>query len=157
MILFFCYCGPIKGQNDKSIKSNLSKINNTYIKTDEEWRKILSPEQFDVMRNKGTEVPYSGEYYLFNGNGIYVCAACSQELFESATKFDDATCGWPSFFNIIDSNKVIYIPEKIAGVGTEVLCTKCRGHLGHVFDDKNSFSGLRYCINSSSIEFRKNE
>ncbi len=109
------------------------------------------------MRNKGTEAPYSGKYYLFNQNGTYVCAACNQVLFKSATKFDDTTCGWPSFFNIIDSNKVIYIQEKLGGVGTEVLCAKCGGHLGHVFDDKNSITGLRYCINSLSIEFRKNE
>ena len=124
-------------------------------KTNEEWKKILNPEQFNVLREKGTEIPYSGKYYLHKEKGVYVCAACGNELFKSDTKFD-AGCGWPSFSDVIDSSKVVYTKDKTLGMNrTEITCAKCGGHLGHVFDDGPAPTGLRYCINSVSIEFKK--
>jgi len=145
-----------KGNGQSNNTANFPATTNVkLVRTDEEWKKILSPEQYDVLRKKGTEQPYSGKYYLFNGKGTYICAACGEELFKSEVKFDNAGCGWPSFFNVADSSKVIYVNDKISGmVGTEVLCAKCGGHLGHVFDDSHTPTGLRYCINSISIEFK---
>jgi peptide-methionine (R)-S-oxide reductase len=124
-------------------------------KTEEEWKKVLSPEQYHVIREKGTEAPYSGKYYLHKDKGVYVCAACGVELFKSDTKFD-AGCGWPSFFDAIDSSKVTYTTDKTHGmIRTEITCTNCGGHLGHVFEDGPKPTGLRYCVNSLSIEFKK--
>ncbi|OFY84060.1 MAG: peptide-methionine (R)-S-oxide reductase [Bacteroidetes bacterium RIFCSPLOWO2_12_FULL_35_15] len=124
-------------------------------KTEEEWKKVLSPEQYDVLREKGTEAPFSGKYYLHTEKGIYVCAACGTELFKSDAKFD-AGCGWPSFSDVLDSSKVVYTKDNSLGMmRTEITCAKCGGHLGHVFDDGPAPTGLRYCINSVSIEFKK--
>jgi peptide-methionine (R)-S-oxide reductase len=124
-------------------------------KTEEEWKKILNPEQYNVLREKGTEMPYSGKYYLHKEKGVYVCAACGAELFRSDTKFD-AGCGWPSFSDVLDSARVVYTKDKSHGmIRTEITCAKCGGHLGHVFDDGPAPTGLRYCINSVSIEFKK--
>ncbi len=144
-----------EGQNTQTKVNPAKPMTEKIIKTDEEWKKVLSPEQFEVLRKKGTEMPFSGKYYLHKGKGIYVCAACGEELFRSETKFD-AGCGWPSFSDVVDSSKVVYTKDKSAGmVRTEITCAKCGGHLGHVFDDGPAPSGLRYCINSVSIEFKK--
>lgn len=130
-------------------------MSNKVTKTDEEWKKVLSPEQYEVLREKGTEMPYSGKYYLHKEKGTYVCAACGAELFKSDTKFD-AGCGWPSFFDAIDSTRITYTKDMSHGmVRTEITCTKCGGHLGHVFDDGPAPTGTRYCVNSLSIEFKK--
>lgn len=124
-------------------------------KTDEEWRKQLTPMQFSVLREKATERPYTGIYDKFNGIGTYFCAACGTELFESSTKFD-AGCGWPSFYDPAKPHNVKEIADFSHGmIRTEVVCSVCGGHLGHVFDDGPEPSGKRYCINSVSLEFRK--
>lgn len=130
-------------------------MNEEIKKTDEEWKKILNPEQYHVLREKGTELPFSGKYYLHKEKGTYVCAACEAELFTSDSKFDSG-CGWPSFFEVLDSSKVNYIKDTSHGmIRTEITCAKCGGHLGHVFEDGPAPTGLRYCINSVSIEFKK--
>ena len=130
-------------------------MDNKVVKTDEEWKKILSPEQYKVLRQKGTEVPFTGKYYKFEEKGTYICAACGEELFRSDTKFD-AGCGWPSFADVLDSSKIVYAKDGSAGMmRTEITCAKCGGHLGHVFDDGPKPTGLRYCINSVSIDFKK--
>jgi peptide-methionine (R)-S-oxide reductase len=135
-------------------KSTMNDTNKV-VKTEEEWKKTLSPEQYNVLRQKGTEMPYSGKYYLCTEKGIYVCAACGAELFRSDKKFD-AGCGWPSFSDVVDSSKVVYTKDNSAGMTrTEITCAKCGGHLGHVFDDGPAPTGLRYCINSVSIELKK--
>ncbi len=125
------------------------------VKSEEEWKKTLSPEQYHVIREKGTEAPFSGKFYLHKDKGTYVCAACGADLFTSETKFD-AGCGWPSFFEAIDSTKIVYTKDSSHGmIRTEITCAKCGGHLGHVFDDGPKPTGLRYCVNSLSIEFKK--
>lgn len=126
-------------------------------KADEEWRKQLTPEQFYVLREKGTERPGTGEYNLHFEDGVYKCAACDAPLFNSDSKFD-AHCGWPSFDKAIGDSTVIEKLDKSHGmIRTEILCANCGGHLGHVFNDGPTETGMRYCINSVSLDFEKKE
>lgn len=122
-------------------------------KTDAEWKKELTPEQYEVLRKKGTERAFTGEYYNHFEKGKYVCAACGNVLFNSDAKFD-SDCGWPSFDQAIKGS-VIYKEDSSFGmVRTEVMCAKCGGHLGHVFDDgPKATTGKRFCTNSVSIKF----
>lgn len=123
-------------------------------KTEEEWKKQLSSEQYRVLREKGTEAPHSGKYNLHFEEGEYKCAACKEKLFESDSKFESA-CGWPSFDEAIEG-KVEYVQDRGFGmIRTEILCANCGSHLGHVFDDGPTQTGQRYCVNSASIEFNK--
>jgi peptide-methionine (R)-S-oxide reductase len=124
-------------------------------RTDEEWRKLLTPEQYRVLRQKGTERAFTGAYWETKTEGTYKCAGCGTTLFASDTKFDSG-CGWPSFYAPIDGQKGTTVAEaRDSSHGmerVEVLCSKCGGHLGHVFDDGPAPTGLRYCINSASIK-----
>ncbi|WP_111307592.1 peptide-methionine (R)-S-oxide reductase MsrB [Confluentibacter sediminis] len=125
-------------------------------KTEDDWRKQLSDEEFRVLRQKGTERPHSGKFNLHFEKGTYVCAGCHQQLFESNSKFD-AHCGWPSFDKSIKGT-VDYVLDKSHGmIRTEIVCSNCGGHLGHVFNDGPTETGTRYCVNSVSIDFEKNE
>lgn len=132
------------------IKREMDKTPNT----EEEWKAKLTPEEYYVLREKGTERPFSGEYENHNKSGIYVCKGCGSELFKSDAKFD-AHCGWPSFYEGIDKSKIKETVDISHGMmRTEVTCAKCGGHLGHVFDDgPKDKTGLRYCINSVSLGF----
>jgi peptide-methionine (R)-S-oxide reductase len=124
-------------------------------KTEAEWKEKLSPLQYSVLHQKATERPYTGIYEKFFEIGIYYCAACGAELFESSTKFDSG-CGWPSFYDPSKPHHVKELPDTSHGMyRTEVICAKCGGHLGHVFDDGPEPTGKRYCINSVSLVFRK--
>jgi peptide-methionine (R)-S-oxide reductase len=121
-------------------------------KTDEEWRRELSPEQYEVLRQQATERPFSGRYVNAKEDGTYRCAGCGAELFSSATKFDSGT-GWPSFYRPTEEDNVELRPDNSHGmIRTEVICRRCGGHLGHVFDDGPAPTGLRYCINSCSLD-----
>jgi len=124
-------------------------------KTEAEWKKQLTPTQYAVLREKGTERAFTGELWDHHEKGTYKCAGCGAELFASDTKFDSG-CGWPSFYAPKEEANVEEARDASHGmVRTEVMCAKCGGHLGHVFDDGPNPTGLRYCINSASLEFEK--
>ena len=123
------------------------------VRTDAEWKAQLSPEEYAVLREKGTERPYTGEYDKHFEKGMYVCAACENPLFTSDTKFD-SHCGWPSFDEAIKGSTIYHKDVSYGMIRTEVMCAKCGGHLGHVFDDgPKETTGQRYCTNSVSIKF----
>lgn len=124
------------------------------VKTDEQWRAELRPEQYRVLRHKGTEPPFSGRYWDDHSEGSFQCAGCGNELFSSAAKFDSGS-GWPSFTRPVDPESVDLQEDTGHGmVRTEVLCSRCGGHLGHVFDDGPGPQGERWCINSAALELR---
>jgi peptide-methionine (R)-S-oxide reductase len=123
------------------------------VKSDAEWRKQLSPEEYEVTRKKGTERPFTGRYWNTTQKGIYLCVGCGAELFSSETKFD-AGCGWPSFWDTLEKKHVrVQVDSAHGMVRSEIVCDRCDAHLGHVFEDGPPPTGLRYCLNSVSLKF----
>ncbi|OGS42893.1 MAG: peptide-methionine (R)-S-oxide reductase [Euryarchaeota archaeon RBG_13_57_23] len=126
-------------------------------KSEEEWRKELSPRQYHILREKGTEPAFAGELNTNEKRGVYRCAACGEDLFSSDTKFDSGS-GWPSFYLPISKENIVEKTDRsLFMTRTEVLCAKCGGHLGHVFDDGPDPTGLRYCVNSASLKFEETD
>ena len=158
--------GKIAGSKIKSVvsdstksKSQMNKNNegekmeDKVVKTEEEWKKELTPEQYHVLREKGTERPFTGKYDHYFEKGVYKCAACGNVLFSSDNKYDSG-CGWPAYWTPLAGDRIVLKKDTSFGmVGTEVLCARCGSHLGHVFDDGPEPTGLRYCINSVSLIF----
>ncbi|WP_410505180.1 peptide-methionine (R)-S-oxide reductase MsrB [Myroides sp. LoEW2-1] len=155
VLLLLLNFGFVNCKGNQPIKTHaMEKNQNT---SEEQWREILTPEEYFVLRQKGTERPFTGEYNDFYEKGSYHCAACNQKLFDSNTKFD-SHCGWPSFDQAIKGS-VKYIKDLSHGmVRTEVVCSNCNGHLGHVFPDgPQETTGERYCMNSISLKFQSEE
>lgn len=124
---------------------------------DDDWKNKLTDEQYDVMRQCGTEPPFSGKLLHNKETGMYVCAACGKPLFSSDTKFDSGT-GWPSFYDVVDKGNVTLVDDNSQGMHRiEVRCANCGSHLGHVFDDGPNPTGKRYCINSVALDFKKQD
>lgn len=159
VVLLLMACGSGKNPASSSLTTMQNTPSDTLLPvpaTEEEWKQRLTPEEYRVLRQKGTERPFSSPFEQVWDSGTYVCKGCGNELFRSETKFD-AGCGWPSFYEAIDKSKVKEIVDYSHNmIRTEVVCARCDGHLGHVFNDGyGQPTGLRYCINGVSLGFRK--
>ncbi|PJZ53891.1 peptide-methionine (R)-S-oxide reductase [Leptospira adleri] len=153
LLLLIANCGPVDG--DDKAKKKGGKMKYEVNKSEEEWKKELTPEQYKIIRQKGTEMAFTGALYKNHDKGTYVCAACGASLFLSETKYESGS-GWPSFYQPAKEEAVEKETDNSHGMSrTEVLCAKCGGHLGHVFPDGPRPTGLRYCINSASLKFKK--
>lgn len=140
-----------KSSNPVYSRSDTGKVNIS----EDEWKKILPGEVYNIARLKGTERPWTSKYEKFDEIGTYYCAACGNALFKSDTKFESG-CGWPSFYQPISKGSIIYSPDNTHGMTrTEVMCGRCKAHLGHVFEDGPPPTGLRYCINGVILDFEK--
>lgn len=140
-----------------SVKTGKTELREKIIKTDDEWKEILTAEQFNVARKKGTELAFTGKYHDCHEDGIYRCVCCDIDLFDSGTKFESGT-GWPSFYQpVAEENVSTMTDTSHFMVRTEALCSLCDAHLGHIFDDGPPPTGERYCMNSASLKFVKRE
>jgi methionine-R-sulfoxide reductase len=160
ILIVLVACKDARPQQEQKVSKPIVKTSNMdttqkIYRTEEEWKKILTPEQYHVLREKGTDAPFTGKLTLNTEKGSYSCAACGNDLFTSDMKFE-SHCGWPSFDKEVEGGKIVTKTDNTYGmVRTEILCGKCGSHLGHLFDDGPTDTGLRYCVNSTSIDFKK--
>lgn len=148
--VFFAFAADPKSKQELK---TMSQVNHPITKSEEEWKSLLNPEVYSILREKGTERAFTGKYYNNRDTGHYHCAGCGALLFSSQTKYNSGS-GWPSFWNAADPNAIKYIEDTTLGMTRiEVQCAKCGGHLGHVFEDGPLPTGKRYCINSASMQF----
>lgn len=165
-LLAFTAFNSCQAQNNTTKKNSMDSTKNNnpiYSTTDstkvvlkeDEWKKILTPEQYYIARQKGTERPYTSKFENFKEKGTFYCAACGNPLFKSDAKFESG-CGWPSFYEPISKSAIIYTPDHSHGMErTETQCGRCKAHLGHVFEDGPPPTGLRFCINGVILDFQK--
>jgi peptide-methionine (R)-S-oxide reductase len=155
LAIVFSACAQTQPTDSTQTNKTNTTMSNTINKTDEDWKKELTPEEYRVLRQHGTERAFTGEFYDNHDEGTYTCAGCGTPLFLSDTKFNSGT-GWPSYYAPMNDSCVAETKDTSLGmVRAEVHCAKCGGHLGHVFDDGPKPTGLRYCINSVSLDFKK--
>lgn len=151
--LIILLINTLYGQDNQEKITMAKKIT----KSESEWATCLTPDEYSILREKGTEMAFTGEYYKHKDDGKYVCAACDYELFSSNTKYDSGT-GWPSFYAALDKDRILEKKDNTLGMARmEILCARCESHLGHLFTDGPRPSGLRYCVNSISLDFKKAE
>ncbi len=155
LIFFAVSFSSCQGQQREKLQGNATDTMKTIDRSENEWKEILTPQQFSILRQKGTDRPFTGKYYLTTDKGDYHCAGCGALLFTSDMKFE-SDCGWPSFDRAAAGGTIKTVEDRSHGmIRTEILCSKCGGHLGHLFDDGPTETGLRYCVNSTSLNFVK--